>query len=541
LKTSYKWCIPVILVCVLASTFVFGCSRTSKSKEGKVLRIAQAGDIERLDLRVQVGTAKDVVNTMSDWPLLDRPEKVLPNGIIVTDMSGKLIGRIVKEWKTEVLPDGRAKQWFYIRSGIKFHSGNELTAEDLKWYMVCQAQNGRDYLHRSLGGMYGKGELEDKIQIVDKYTMTVITMGPRPFFWDIWAQRSIMDSKLVMQNATKDDPWAEKWAYNQDTGSGPYSLGTWIPGVRMELNKFKNYWSTPPKFDKLIFQVIPSLAGRIMLLKKGEVDVALNIPDRDMNDLAKTPGVKVWSFPSGRQTYIGMNANQAPFNDINLRLALSYAFPYDEVIKGVYANNATPLNGPITAASAIALKERMYNTDLVKAKEYLDKATKGKPLTLTLAYNDELPQLEQLGMLFQQSLKKIGVELKLQVVPRAQYLAQTRDRKLPFVIDEGLAWIQDPIYLIQMWYLSDSYINIIGYKNAKVDELSYKGLSIADKTERDKVSAEAQALIMKDVPWIFIASPDFRIATRDDITGVAYRNTEMTYWWNLDRVAKKTK
>jgi len=441
-RTLLVW--ALILVFVLVTT---GCTQPAEEpgeeptagesseptepaeEEEKVIVIAQAGDIERLDRRVSVGTAVEVANAIYDWPWIRRPE-IEVGGKCVADVSGKFIANIVENWETKELPNGEAVHTFHVQPGATFHSGNPVTADDLIYWWRSRSDMSRDYLAKTLGGMYETDVLDDKIEKIDDLTVALTVKENRPFFWDIWAQRTVMDSKLLEENKTADDPWALDFARTADSGSGPMKLDEWIPGVRMEVVRFDDYWGEPSKSDRLIFRVVPSLAGRILLLKKGEIDVALNIPAREMNDLAKTDGVKVLSYPSGSQVFGVFNFEMEPFDDVKVRKAFSYAFPYEDVINSVYMGEAQHMGGPVTQPAEIALDERVYDTDLEKAKRLLEEAGYGNGLETTLYYSDEFPEHEQVGLLLQSNLKEIGVDLTLQVVPRAQFLAQTREKEL---------------------------------------------------------------------------------------------------------------
>ena len=388
------------------------------SAKEKVLVIGQAGDIAVIDNQQSVGPAKNALIQIYDWQWMSWAPKASVSGELVS--SQNFDPSVIWAWETRE-KDGKVFQRFHVRPGQVHHSGNPIIANDFKYSLQRRAAFKRDYLHRFLGSMYKSEFLDEKIRIVDDHTMDVEVKRAMPLYFDLWAQRVYFDSKLMLQNATSDDPWSKKFAAKNDAGSGPYKIEKWNPGVEMVLDRFDKYWGPRPPMDKIIFKVIPDLSSRVLLLKRGEIDVALNLPRRETNALRNDPNIKILSAPSTNILFIGMNFDIKPFGNKDLRYALSYAFPYDDIIPSLYQGEAQPLNGPIPTTVPGALSSRPYTTDLEKAKQYLAKAGLNNGLELTLTYEVGYPQHKQIGILFAENLKKIGVNLKLQQLPVGQF------------------------------------------------------------------------------------------------------------------------
>jgi len=347
--------------------------------------------------------------------------------------------------------------------------------------------------------------------------------------------RVYFDSKLMLENATKDDPWSKKFTAKNDAGQGPYVLEKWEVGNEMILKRFDRFWGWRPPCDKIIIKTVPDLSSRLLLLKRGDIDVALNIPLRELQSIKKDPNLQVISAPTTRQQFIGMHPSKAPFDNKNLRLAISYAFPYEKIIPAIYQGAAQAYYGPIPVPLNGSLKESRYGADLKKAKDYLKKAGYPDGLELTLKWETGWDQHKHIGTLFQENLREIGVDLKLQQLPRGQFKTGLREKSLDFFISESGAWVTTPEYTMLLNFSSESHVNFLGYKNERVDELLINAMKETDPVERAKMNAEVQEILLEDAIWIYTVQPNFQLAMRSDVIGYVHQNTTLNHFWLVDK------
>jgi len=527
MRTHTKRIILVMMV-VISVGSLFGAYAQQKE-----LIVCQAGDVAVLDNQQSTGPAKNTLINIYDWQWLRFAVAEGEDGTLATVR--ELLPGIVSEWSSVTHADGTATFTFHFREGEVFHSGNPITAEDFKYTLMRRAAFGRDYIHRFLGAMYNYEELDERIRVIDDYTLEVDTTQPMPLFWDIWNQRTYYDSVLVKEHATEDDPWSKAYVAKNDCGSGPYVLDVWVPGVEVRLSRFDNYWGEAPYFDRIIWRIVPDLSSRILLLKSGVVDVAFDIPMKEAVELRNDPNLQVVSGPSGNQLSIQINANIAPFDSEDLRWALTYAFPYDDIVPSIYLGNAQPNYGPIPTGFVGALTERRFNTDLALAREYLEKAGYADGITLTLSYQVGFPQHEQIGILFADNLKQIGVNLELRQLPSGQFQTGTKEQSLGMILAETLGWVQTADYYFNLNFNSDSSANYNGYANPEVDALIFPALSEVDDAKRADMNAQMQELVLADAAWIYLCQPNFVLAMRNDLDGYVVQNTELHHLWLLSR------
>ena len=524
---------------VLAGLLVsFGLAHPISAAEPKTLLIAQGADIGIIDDQVAGGVGKLAPMHIYDFQWMKYNLVATPQDDIA-EVFGNLTPGVIWAHKTIPQPDGTAIQRFYIRPGAKHHSGNPIVAEDFRYTFLRRAGVGKDSMDLSMAGLYpakgGKLTLDESIKIIDDNTFEIRVTKALPSFSAIFQMRTYFDSKLMKANATPDDPWSLKFAAKNDAGNGPYMLEKWTEGNEMVLKRFEDFWGPRPPIDRLVFRTIPDVSNRAMLLKRGDVDVVLQLPSQELQDLKKAPGVKVLSAPSVNQLYIVMNLNVKPFDNTNLRMALTHAFPYDDVINSIYQGGAQPLYGSIATGMPGALKERRYKTDLALAKKYLEKAGYAKGLTLTMKWESLMPEHKDVGVMFMENLRKIGVELKLQQLPRGQFQKAKQDHTLDFYTCEFMGWIQTPAYLHGYHFFSTSFGNYAGWKNKLADEMILKANQEIDPGKRTELAKKIQEIIIKDPPWIFVCQPDNNIAMRSNIVGVVASYTEFPLFGLMDK------
>lgn len=522
---------PLVHRVLLLVVIAFGITATAAAQN--TLVIAQAGDIATIDNQQSVGPAKNALLQIYDWQWIRFGVDELEDGRLVSNRD--LVPAIIEAWETVQHADGTATHRFHIRPGAVHHSGNPIIADDFVYTLKRRAAFGRDYIHRFFGGIYGIDEFDERVRAIDDLTFEVDVRRVMPLFWDIWAQRTYYDSVLMLENATDDDPWSEAFAQRGDAGSGPYTITRWETGVEMVLDRFDDYWGDRPAFDRLVFRTVPDLSSRILLLRTGAVDVALDIPLQELEQLRNDPNITVISAPSIEQLFIGFNLDMPPFDNKDLRLALSYAFPYTEVIEQAYLDQATPSYGPIPNLLEGALSERRFAENMDLAREHLERSGLGSGLQLTLRYSTAFPQHETIGILFRENLRQLGIELNLQRLPVGEFETGIRTTSHDFFVRQSLAWVTTPEYVNLLNFDSDSSANPTGYANEAADEIIRAALIETDDGARHALNVQAQELIIEDVPWIFIAHPNGQIAMRSNLTGYVMQNTQLHHFWLMGR------
>ncbi|NQT04213.1 MAG: ABC transporter substrate-binding protein [Planctomycetes bacterium] len=430
-------------------------------------------------------------------------------------------GKLAENWDLD--PDGRWVR-FHLRKGVKSNWGNELTADDVKWTWDRKLALG------ALGAFYTStmGIFRPEQNVVeDRYTFSFRLDAPNPLLLRMQPNLycPIYDSKKCKEVGGKDDPWARKFIENDSAGFGPYRLKRLVRGQQAEFTARDDYYYKPdkPYMKRVIFKEVPQSAARVSLLQGGAVDIAQYLQPLELIALRKASGVSVETVAATFMIWIELNAKIKPFDNVDVRQAMNYAMPQQDILKTVYQNLGSPLHACMPDIyPGWAGNYYTYESNLEKAKELLAQSGYANGFKTTLSYNAGDPVQEPIAILYQTSLKKIGVDLQLRKVPAATFYNNVTERKQPMIFYVDSPWCPDPGYSMTLYFHSKSYVNYSNYSNAKVDELIDATARTADMGARIEMMDQAQKIIMSEAPWAFIAYPNYSLARKSDLQGWTY-------------------
>jgi peptide/nickel transport system substrate-binding protein len=292
---------------------------------GKVV-IAQGVDPTTLDMANQSESPASNVGRQIFDTLYERDQNLKIVPALATEMP-KLVAPTTWEIK--------------LRKGVKFHNGEDFTAESAKFSLERLAQ--------------GQGKLRgatffaaiDRVEVTDPSTIRVHTKKPWPTIVSVltFVQGGMLPPK---DYAGKDTTYLTR----NPIGTGPYKFVRWAKDEEIVLEANANYWRGAPKIKTTVFKPIPDDAVRVAALQNGEIDVAVNIPPHLGAIIDKHPKIFLSTAPSIRTIQLmyyvhqmdkdhkTTGAYQGPTADKRVRQALAYALDVDEIIKGVLDGKA---------------------------------------------------------------------------------------------------------------------------------------------------------------------------------------------------------
>jgi peptide/nickel transport system substrate-binding protein len=471
-----------------------------------------------------IGNLNDRLTT---WPIVPGPQ----SGAYNTDWNTSNIAALTKPRMAEgwdVSKDGTTYT-FHLRKGWPSHAGNEFTAADVKWSVE------RSFAVKGIGAFFNTIQnlpSPDAVKVLDKYTVQYTLSSPTPdFLLELSAfWRSITDSTEAKRHATSSDPWAKAWLKNNSAGFGPYKLEALTPGQEFVWVASPGH-PYPPKIPRITFRIIPDDSSRTALLSRGEVDAAQFVTPTELLTLQKTSGIKVWNFPGYAMIQVPMNPKFPPLDNPLVRQALSYATPYESIVKDVFRGFARPAHGPLSQADAgYSPGLSPYSYDLGKAKALLAKAGFAKGFSTWYGYNTAEPVGEQVGVALQSSFKQIGVNLQLRPIAPAIYDQVAYGAKAPMTYFNFGADSPDPHYSLAVFYLSTSTNNWGGYHSSRFDACIKQGTNILDWKRRLAWHQQCENILVTDAAWLWIAQPGFQVPTRSNVSGVNWYPGQATMW-----------
>lgn len=392
---------------------------------------------------------------------------------------------------------------FKLREGVKFHDGTPFNAEAVKYSIERTVELGQ-------GAAFIWAPVKE-IKVVDDYTVEFVLSYPAPM--DVVA--SCPYASFMLSPSLKDQP--DKWfEAGNANGTGPYKLQASTMGDEVILTKNDDYWKgwDGEHFEKVIIKKVSETSSRRQMIESKEADITVELPAEDVEALKKAGNVVVDVVPSFTNLMGFFNTQKAPLNDVRVRQALSYAFPYQDVVTYAMGGYAKQSYGPIPEGMWGHSKDLFqYSYDLEKAKQLLKEAgIEEGQLKLLLTYMTGDEAEKKMAELYKGELSKLGVELEIRAMPwESQWeMAMGTDpatRQDIFV----MYWWNDlstPFsYLYSLFHSEETPLYNLGYySNPDVDALmdSAQAKSATNLAEAEKEFVQAQELLLKDSPALFM-------------------------------------
>ncbi|KJS20263.1 MAG: hypothetical protein VR78_01890 [Hoeflea sp. BRH_c9] len=431
----------------------------------------------------------------------------------------------------EVSDDGMT--WtFNLRQDATFHDGSPLTADDVVYSFKRLLEIGR-----GPSGALAPVLKPENITKVDDSTVQFLLNEPYAPFLATLPLVSIVNQELVTANEVNGDN-GTAWLASNEAGSGAYIFDpdTYVPQEKVDLKRNKTHfygWSdNADPIDVVRAYPVKETSTRVLALMRDDIQATDGyLPPDQVAKIDSTDGVSVRRDESMRVMVIRMNNSKPPFDNINFRKCVSYAFQYDGfinvVLKGLVSRNSGPIPNNLWGVPEDATG---YTYDPDAAKKYCDKAREeGAPLdrTLEIHIQSELDQTTQAAQLLQQGLSEYGVNVELVASTWASLTSSTGSAESS--PDMWVHWVStyfvDPENWIGQMYDSSfhgTWKASSWYKNAKVDELLRQGRKETDRNKRNAAYGEAYKIIVDEAADLWIYNTIALRGVSDRLTGIKF-------------------
>jgi peptide/nickel transport system substrate-binding protein len=419
---------------------------------------------------------------------------------------------------------------FKIPAGVKFHDGTDCDAAAVKAsftrFLELDMGPSDPVIDRFI-------DSADQIEAVDATTVRFNMTDPQPLFLAAMASSYgpfVVSPAAVEENKTDEDPYAHEWFLANAVGTGPYVLTENSINERVAFERFEDFhggWSGN-HFSSIVLRVVEENATRRQLLEQGEADAATNnLTFEDVEALKTAANLTVLEYPTTRVNWAIMNAVKLP---VEARQGFSYAFPYDEVMSGVfkgYLQRSGPIPSTVKGADPDVF---LYTTDLTKAKELIISAgfEEGASFEYMFATGDEVEK--SVAQLFQANVAEMGFDLQLSEVDLATqenivYGEMSGEEKPEFI--GGWAWWPD--YNDPWNQLAPNFLESAtggggsngGYwVNERFEEIMAEAEHYTDEAQLNELMLEAQNILTEqDPPAIYYGEVKYYTVLGKEIQG----------------------
>ena len=524
---------------VMAALAVTAGSAQAQSR-AETLRYVTGASVNSLDPNIPGSTRESFALSLSTYDRLVSFGRKELNGKAVFDLD-TITGELAESYATSA--DG-LKITFHLRKDAKFQDGTPVTAEDVKWSLdraVTAPVLGKAQL------LTGSMTSPDQFKVIDPLTFEVSLPKPDklalPNLATVYS--IIINSKLAKAHATPDDPWALAWLKENTAGSGPYIIESFKPGEQV-IAKRDAAWNRgspakPDFFKRLIIQSVPEPATRANLVERGDADIVIDLQASDVQALEAKGKLKVISTPQyNAVTFISMNNKIPPFDNVNVRRAIAYALPYEDMFKAALFGRGAPLFGATwadgTPPSGGFPIPQPIKLDLDKARAYLKAAGMPEGFATTFSFNvGQASTAEPMAALVKESLAKIGIQVDIQKLPDAQMSTAINEKKLPFFTEGIVAWLPSTDYFYRNFYTGDQRWNYSSINNPELIAIAQEARFEPDKAKYEEDGKKLNAIDFAEMPQIPIWQASQDAVMAPSIEGYTYEFHRQVDYRDLSR------
>ena len=441
----------------------------------------------------------------------------------------------------EVLEDGKLLK-FWLRPGIRWTDGVELTAEDVQFtYQVMidpktPTAYAEDYKQIQSFTVTGKYSFE--VRYAEPFARSLVTWAGDILPKHLLAGEDLMNTKYS----------------REPVGAGPYKLTAWEPGRRLVLTVNPDYFEGRPNIDQVVFRIIPDTSTMFLELKAGNLDMMDLTPPQYLYQTSGQSWDADWrkfKYLDFAYTYLAYNLKSPLFSDVRVRQALAHAVDKQAVIKGAVLGLGVPTIGPYKPGTWVYdTTITDYAFDPALAKSMLAEAgwqdrngdgvledASGRPFTFTILTNQGNDARIKAATIIQSQLGAIGVKVAIRTVEWASFIKEFVDKRNFDALILGWTITQDPdVY--DVWHSSKAVpggLNFVDYVNPEVDALLDKGRHTVDQGERKKLYDAFQEILHRDQPYMFLYAPYSLPILSGRIRNVAAAPAGISYnftkWW----------
>jgi peptide/nickel transport system substrate-binding protein len=291
-------------------------------------------------------------------------------------------------------------QWeFKLRKDVRFHNGDVMTAEDVKYSFDRVLEPGKE---KKRSPQYGNVRAIKEVRIVNPDTIHILTDKPFPLLLERLVFFPIVPKKHIEK--VGDQAFGD----SATVGTGPWKLLEYKRGQHVRLEAFDQHWRGKPAFKNLTIRGIPEVATQVAELKTGGVDIIRNVSADLVPDLKAHPQTSITSAPILRTHYVHLDMRSEPFNKKAVRQAANYAIDREAIVQKMMAGLGRVV--PTVVHPAVFGYDPAvtpYAFDPKKAKELLAQAgyPNGVDITLHSAFVEFRPVFEAIC----QMLTEVGI------------------------------------------------------------------------------------------------------------------------------------
>ncbi len=421
-------------------------------------------------------------------------------GLVKTGPNGELIPAVAERY--DISEDGLVYT-FTLREGVKFHTGESVTAEDVVYSMNRCADNSGD------SALVSAFSAIQDLKAVDERTVTFRLEQPN------LELIYFLSAAIIPQNS---DPQA-----GFIPGTGPFKLASRSPQENIVLERFDDYWGTPAALNKVTYQIYEDPTALMMALKGGSVDLCAHLTSAQTAQLGGDLTVLEGTMNLVQAVYL--NNAVEPFNNEKVRQAMCYAINRQEIMDIMADGHGTAVGSsiyPKLAKYFLPELAEYYSYDPAKGKELLAEAGYPDGFDMTIAVSSNYQPHIDTAEVVAQELQAVGVSMNIKLVDWETWLSETylgRNYQATIVgVDAAMMTARAMLER----FTSDAGNNFVNFSSAEYDETFAAAISCTDDAEQTELYKKLQTILAEEAANLYLQDLCDLVAMRKGVGGYEF-------------------
>jgi peptide/nickel transport system substrate-binding protein len=415
--------------------------------------------------------------------------------LVTIDNKGEVRPFLAESWK--ITPDGK-EYTFVLRRGVKYHNGEEMTAEDIKWAV--------DYSKDPQHGASAKPHLDgvESVRVIDKYTVRFALKRSQVSFLS-----GLSDLGVLFVLPKNSIPTGQTKVQAMPPGTGPFAFKEWRAGSHAAFERHKDYWQKGlPHLDRVVMKPVPDASARLAALRAGDLHIITRVPSQfvvkiqkgEMADVVPAPA----KYAGMRELYL--NTVRPPYDNPKVRQAVVYAIDKQKILEGAYWGQGETADERFFKGSPWNFGFPERKRDLAKAKALLKEAGyKGEKIVFVSRQGqDEVAFIVPM-------LQEAGLNVVVETLEAGTY--RTRTRSGDYDMSPGGGDMPpDPAQIAVEFMCDEESVklksrdnNRTGFCNKQLDALIQQADSTLDLKKRKEIYRKAFQILYDETPEVFLA------------------------------------
>jgi peptide/nickel transport system substrate-binding protein len=450
------------------------------------------GDRTSAPRSLVVATASDAISITPFDSTVVAPDtqimKSLYDPLVELDRDGRLVPALATAW-ARINPTTLR---FQLRHGVKFHHGEDFTAEDVKFTFDMVRDPAQKYKRASLLSFV------DRVEVLDRFTVQLVTKQP-----EAKALRVLYQIGIVSAASTRAHPAILNV---QPNGTGAYRFVKWVKDDHLTMEAFPGHWRGTPAIQRITWRAIKDDAARVAALVAGEIDVAHSVPSDLVPLVTQSPKAEIRAVPAMRSYWLMLvnTRPDAPTVKREVRQAINYAIDRDELNRALFGGQALPMATAIHPKSLGYDPRHTWPYDPAKAKELLARAGYPHGFTVGLhASSGQYARDRELSQALGGQLARVGITVRVRNLEPGQFtdgiFKKTTD---PLVLLTFGDADHDRTVHFSLNHRTGQLWSVISYP--QLDEIITRAEGTLEDEARAQVLREAQGWMMENAPGAYL-------------------------------------